>query len=409
MDCEKFEAVMLDELYDELDELTSAAAKRHLAGCARCAALFSGLRATRRVAVVPRVEPPSDLEDRILAAARSAQASVPLKRRVGRAISWAGNWAMRPQTAMAAVFLLMIGSSLLFLRGKSRSPASAMHVTEEGAPAPAACAAPEHAADEALPTAAAPEWKKGASSTGTTATLAADDFKDAPRRRDSKESFAREKAEEGFALDTSSNAGLPAGAPPPPAAQAAPAKPVANSDLESLGGGAPGGPFLPADKAATGRTAGGRGGSAGAGDGVLQGQGDPFGSAMGAYQRGSYDEALQGFDRLGGGDVNAALWAARSARNGSPKCGGAVSRFDEVARRAPGTITGWDALLEGGQCYRLIGQPDAARTRLTQLLTVSSHAERARRELQFLSGGGTPAAAKAAAPQATQAPATEKP
>src|SRR5439155_4116136 len=30
-------------------------------------------------------------------------------------VSVAGSWAMRPQTAMAAVFLLMIGSSVLFL------------------------------------------------------------------------------------------------------------------------------------------------------------------------------------------------------------------------------------------------------------------------------------------------------
>ena len=56
MDCEKFESAMMDELYGELDELTSAAAKRHVAGCARCAALLGGLRATRRLAAVPLVE-----------------------------------------------------------------------------------------------------------------------------------------------------------------------------------------------------------------------------------------------------------------------------------------------------------------------------------------------------------------
>ena len=35
MDCARFETTMIDELYDELDELTSAAAKRHVAGCAK--------------------------------------------------------------------------------------------------------------------------------------------------------------------------------------------------------------------------------------------------------------------------------------------------------------------------------------------------------------------------------------
>src|ERR1700733_13576473 len=116
MDCERFEAALIDELYNELDELTSAAAKRHAAGCSRCASLLGGLRATRRVAVLPLVEPSVDLEDRILAPARSAQRVGPRGRRLSRAGAWAGSWAMRPQTAMAAVFVLMVGSSLLFVR-----------------------------------------------------------------------------------------------------------------------------------------------------------------------------------------------------------------------------------------------------------------------------------------------------
>ena len=76
MDCEKFESAMMDELYGELDELTSAAAKRHVAGCVRCAALLAGLRATRRVAVMPLVDPPADLEDRILSAVWASRPSV---------------------------------------------------------------------------------------------------------------------------------------------------------------------------------------------------------------------------------------------------------------------------------------------------------------------------------------------
>src|SRR5450432_2457195 len=141
MDCEKFESALMGELYGELDELTSAATRRHIEGCARCAALMSGLRATRRVAALPRLDPPPDLERRILAAAAAATPKVvPFRGRMARAVSLAGNWAMRPQTAMAAVFLVMIGTSVLLLRGKSsRAPASAeMTVTEEGTPAPAA-------------------------------------------------------------------------------------------------------------------------------------------------------------------------------------------------------------------------------------------------------------------------------
>src|SRR5512140_767761 len=143
MDCEKFETAIIDELYDEPDAPTSAAAKRHVAGCARCAAIYGGLRATRRVVAsaggVPMVEVPGTLEDRILAATREAQKVVPFKRRLASAISAAGSWAMRPQTQMAAVFLLMIGSSVVFLKGgRNARPSAAsapMTVTEQGAPA----------------------------------------------------------------------------------------------------------------------------------------------------------------------------------------------------------------------------------------------------------------------------------
>src|SRR6202142_3756339 len=139
MDCEKFELAMLDELYGELDELTTAAAKRHGAGCARCPARIGGLRGPRRVAPVPLAEPPADLEERILMAAERARDVTPPRARVAEAISLAGSWAMRPQTAMAAVFLVMIGTSVLLLRGKSaRAPVSAeVTVTEQGTPAPA--------------------------------------------------------------------------------------------------------------------------------------------------------------------------------------------------------------------------------------------------------------------------------
>ena len=117
-ECEKFDPLLLDELYEELDELTSAALKRHVGGCARCKAALDGLRATRRLAALPMVDVPAGLEDRIFAAAKEAQKVVPIQRRFSRALSIAGTWAMRPQTAMAAVFLLMIGSSAFLFSNK---------------------------------------------------------------------------------------------------------------------------------------------------------------------------------------------------------------------------------------------------------------------------------------------------
>jgi TolA-binding protein len=63
-------------------------------------------------------------------------------RRVSSAISRAGKWAMRPQTAMASVFLVMVGTSVLFIRARPiHTPTSAsVTVIEQGSPAPVAVA-----------------------------------------------------------------------------------------------------------------------------------------------------------------------------------------------------------------------------------------------------------------------------
>src|SRR4051794_12403660 len=118
MDCEKFDQIIIDALYDELDELTLAAAKRHTDGCQRCQTAWSGLRATRKIGVLPLVPAPAGLEERILAAAREAQRTVAWPMRVGRAVSRAGAYAMRPQTAMASLFLVVTAFALLFIRPK---------------------------------------------------------------------------------------------------------------------------------------------------------------------------------------------------------------------------------------------------------------------------------------------------
>ena len=326
MDCEKFESALMDELYGELDELTSAAAKRHVSGCARCAALLGGLRATRRVAALPRVEPPADLEQRILAAAAAATPKVvPLRGRLARAVSLAGSWAMRPQTAMAAVFLVMIGTSVLLLRGKSsRAPASAeMTVTEEGTPAPAA-PPPSAAAAQAAASAAlrSRTWPMRASG-----RLPAEPAPD----------------------------GLFAAASPPPTAST------------TIACGAP-------RKAAKAEDALGR---------VAQG-GSPRGAAGGGMARSPAAAApslprppvarcrrtaeAPSRPRRGGGDgaalrrprlplrLTRATSSGRPAPRGTPpRARGAPcpsgARFDDVASRAPGTQPGWDALFEGALCY----------------------------------------------------------
>ena len=270
MDCEKFDQHVIDELYDELDELTHAALKRHVEGCSRCAGILSGLRATRDVGVLPIEEPSDELEARILDAAFVAQKKAPWPRKVLRGLAWAGSHAMRPQLAMAALFFLVIGSSLLLLRAKPGSGSfTPVRMSERGAPAPEA---------EAPTPGVAP------------------------------------------AATASPNA--------PPPMVAAPLTPPA--DLASEQGE---GASLRKDKA----------------------------------------EAAKGADKL-------ALTEARTVRDGAG-CGAAVSKYDEVGTRFPGTSAAADAMWEAATCYRSMGEPAKARELYVALESVGAYRQRAQQEL----------------------------
>jgi hypothetical protein len=331
MDCEKLETVMIDELYGELDELTSAAAKRHVAGCARCSARLGGLRATRRVATVPLVEPAAGLEERILGAAEQAWIAAPPRPRLAKVISLAGSWAMRPQTATAAVFLVMIGTSVLLLRGKSaRAPVGdEVTVIERGTPAPAAPSPPGEA-DRAKTNVFAPPPPPATD----------------PRAQPLP-------AAPSFAREGSASAG-------------------ASTALRGAAGGvAPVAPSRNAGRADNGAD-------------------EPFEAALRSFHAGRFDEATHAFDAIPVSDPNAPdLWAARSVREGKG-CRAAVGRFDRTASRSRRTSRGWDALLEGGVCYRALGDVAAARSRFTSLLDVDSHKDRARAELDRLDDPRTP-------------------
>jgi hypothetical protein len=142
MDQEKFDQHLMDYLFDELDEVTSAAMKRKIESDADCRELALGLRATLEVAHLPVEQPSDDFEERILAAASLAQEGEPWSRKLLRGLWWAGSHAMRPQLAMAAMLVLVVGSSLLLLR--VRSGAVAVSLTkDEGSVA--AGPSPEHA------------------------------------------------------------------------------------------------------------------------------------------------------------------------------------------------------------------------------------------------------------------------
>lgn len=134
MDCEKFDLCVMDALYGELDELTLEALKRHVEGCGRCGAAWAGLKATRAGATLPLEEPSDELEARILAAERTVHRHAPWYRKIMRGAAWAGSVAMRPQLAMAALFMFVIGSSLLLLRARPGTMAPPVQVSEQGRP-----------------------------------------------------------------------------------------------------------------------------------------------------------------------------------------------------------------------------------------------------------------------------------
>jgi hypothetical protein len=437
-DCEKFEPLLLDELYEELDELTSAALKRHVSGCARCKASLDAMRATRRLlssASLPMVDVPEGLEDRIFAAAKEAQKVVPIKGRFSRVLSAAGSWAMRPQTAMAAVFLLMIGSSAFLLRSNAkRASDSQVSVTVAGAPQAAASAASEsdRLDDKSASQAHGPITLPPAAAPAPAASVAMNDESGSMIDRLAAAAAAGDKAKDNNALGAmgadqpaakgESEKKVAAGG----AAGRSAADPMSNSLSGNNYGGGPTNAAAPA-----GAPYGGAGQGAGApGDGYTQQTqalapakragneaADPFSAGTAAYRARNYAEATKQFDAAAaGGDQNAALWAAKSTKDGQG-CATALGRFENVAKNASGTWTGHEASLEAARCQIAMGNLDPARDRLNKLAQVPSHstpaktaldelnAVAARRQAGTVSGGAhaTKAPAKAAPASAPKA------
>lgn len=371
MDCEKCEDLLLGELYGELDEITHAAFRRHTAGCARCAGLLAGYRATRKLVALPLEPVPEGLEDRILGAAREAQKVVPIGRKLTSALSWAGAWAMRPQTAMAALFLLMVGSTTVLLRGRAHRASSAVTVTEHGTPFGAAGDDKLAQAPAAAPTATSPAARAAAAPMAASA---------APRPSQPSGDLLAEAQ-----LDSDSNK----------------AEKKADEEGRKLKAAALAEPLALADDAPA---AAGKGASAGPMDQRMDPSGgvakeDGFGRGSTAYRAKDYKRAQAEFDQgAASGDRNAALWSARSVKAHSG-CGAAVARFDALAGTQDGVAQ--EALFEAAECHRALGNFDAARSRYQQLVPIAAFTARAQAGLDAMHQ----IAARKAAPAATHAPA----
>jgi TolA-binding protein len=363
MDCEKFDQVLIDALYDELDELTLAAAKRHADACVRCHAAWSGLKATRKIGVLPLVEAPAGFEARVLAAAREAQRHVPWPKRLGRAISWAGSYAMRPQTAMAALLLLMLGSSVIFVRVKpdrSGSP-SRVRVTERGVPEQAA--GELHA--EAPPAEAWPAFRPALVDDRTVAVAplatAAPPARDMANEAESRSARVAEKSE--------------AFAEAPPAARRA-TEPVAGLGDPSAGTQDRAKGDMEGSGASMPRTLG----AAAAGQ-----QKDAYSSAMDLYATGRYAEAEKAFAVIAQSTSknapNAALYQAKSAEAGFG-CGKAAKMYEAAASRYGATTPGAEALWGAANCYKATGGFEKATVFYNELRKVAGYRDRAEAELE---------------------------
>lgn len=318
MNSDKFDRVVLDLLYGELDELTSAAAKRHMDQSARAREIYAHFRATRQLSVLPEHSPPSNFEASLMERERGALAELPVHHRIGRIISMLAGYAMRPQLIMGALLLLMIGSSLMFLRARPGQH-SAMQVTERGAP--------EADTDLVLPVPAAPPTLGASGPPG--------------------------------AFQSPAASPLGSGAPSPAASS------------PSVAASAAGSADLPATAEALG-------------EGL-----DPFDQAVHMYRAGEYAEAQRRFERISraGGHraPEAALYSAQAVRNLSG-CAPAVSRFERVRLRFPGSGSAYEAAWRTAKCLYQLGDVEAARQSYESLLQVASYAQRARDALAALSG-----------------------
>jgi len=317
---------------------------------------------------LPLIEAPAGLEQRILHAERQAHAGLPMRQRVGRVISIMAGYAMRPQLAMAALLVLMIGASLLFLRARPGGRDN-VQVTERGVPEGEGESVALVPVPEKLP---GSDTQRGAQAHGALEEVRPDESR---RERSKSETAASE--------------------------------PVARDDKAS--GSVVDGESVSATAAAPGRR-----------DDSLPveidaGNDSEYDQAMAAYRGGRYAEAQRLFETVaatGGPNApSASLLAAQSARNGTG-CSIAAPRFDEVNTRYPGSHIGNEAAWQAADCYRALGQRDRARKNYQALLAAAGYAERAQRAIETLdeeerklaARRAARPAAKAKAPAAAEAP-----
>lgn len=325
MDSDKFDRIVLDLLYGELDELTTAAARRHMDQSARAREIYAHFRATRQLGVLPTHAPPADFESALLEREARLIAELPVRHRMGRLVSMLAGYAMRPQLIMGALLLLMLGSSLMFVRTRP-GVHSPVQVTERGSA--------ESDVDVVLPLAPSPSESDTRSSNSAAAQP------------------------------------LPPAAPADGATSEDATAPVAARAVAAA----------PASDATAGaQLASSADGAADAFELAMQ----SYRNRSYAEARRELERVARG-----GGPhaAEAALHAALSTRNISG-CAVALDPLAKVQRKFPKSPAAREAQWRIARCHEQLGDAAAARSSYESLLRVSSHAWRARRALERLNAG----------------------
>ncbi len=225
-------------------------------------------------------------------------------------------YAMRPQLAMAALLLLMIGSSLVFLRARP-GERDRVRVTERGVPE-----------TETNTVVAVPMPEKAREAEGTGQAHGAE-----------RESAKRERAPSAASPDEGSL--------------------IAKGDGE--------------DKRAE-ATADITVADAGTGDAVF----DQAMSDFRAGRYGEAQKNFDVVAAAGGGNApSAALFAAQSVRKDSG-CSAAAPRFETVSTTHRGSNVGHEAAWQAADCFRALGQIEDARRNYKLLVDVPGYDERAK-------------------------------
>ena len=400
MDCTRCDELLLDLAYGELDDATASAVREHADGCVRCTAARADLSLVRDACrAIELPEPPLGLDARILAAAEAAvapareRAEAPRHIVVDRPGLWISRFvdsfaalAMKPQMAMAAVLVVVVGVAVLIGNEARMTSDEAVPSLALRAPAaPALDPLPSVTVSPIPPPPAVPGAVSPSRAPAEPALRPLDDTErdeagaradlgreqrrphdgSSDRRQAGEEveaqAPARRLGEGGDAITKSAPAQTQAG---PSGAGGGAGTGSSNAEARSrsaLQAPAPmGGAMANAEDAAGAERSEADGGRA------------AFESGIGNYNRGRYRDAA---DDLGEfvsrpGDATSLLPTARITRARSLKnigqCGEAVREYEEYLRRWGTGGSAADARVEAADCYTRLGQTTRARELYSQ-------------------------------------------